>query len=138
MSAEDAIHDAVTAALAKDGWTITDDPYTIEYEELTLFADLAAERPLAARRGGSQIVVEIKSFSGPSPVHDLKLALGQLDLYRAFLELTDPQRKLYLAVPDVAYNKFFAQKAVQALVARYALSLLVIDVAREEVVQWIN
>ena len=29
MSAKDAIHDAVMNALVKDGWTITDDPYTI-------------------------------------------------------------------------------------------------------------
>jgi hypothetical protein len=43
----DLIHDAVTNALIKDGWTITADPYTIEHEEVTLFADLAAERPIA-------------------------------------------------------------------------------------------
>lgn len=138
MSAEDAIHDAVLAALAKDGWTITNDPYTIRYAELTLFADLAAERPFAARRGAQQIVVEIKSFSGPSPVHELKLALGQLAIYRGFLELTDPGRELYLAIPEAAYNGFFALQAIQVLVARYALSIVLINVADAEVVRWIN
>jgi hypothetical protein len=72
----DAIHNAVKNALVKDGWTITADPYTFRYEEVILFADLGAERPLAAERAGQKIVVEVKSFLSPSPIHDLKLALG--------------------------------------------------------------
>jgi hypothetical protein len=43
MPAADQIHDAVKRALVKDGWTITDDPYVIRYEDATLYADLAAE-----------------------------------------------------------------------------------------------
>jgi hypothetical protein len=62
----DIIHEAVKNALVKDGWTITADPYTIEYEDVTLFADLGAERPLAAERAGRKIVVEVKSFLSPS------------------------------------------------------------------------
>ena len=64
MPAKDAIHDAVKAALIKDGWTITADPYVIDYAGLTLYADLAAERPIAAERAGQKIVVEAKSFGG--------------------------------------------------------------------------
>jgi len=44
MAAQDIIHDAVKNALIKDGWTITHDPYIIKYEEVTLQADLGAER----------------------------------------------------------------------------------------------
>ena len=77
MATIDAIHGAVKNALIKDGWTITADPYTIRYEEVILFADLAAERPIAAERAGRKIVVEVKSFISPSPIHDLKIALGQ-------------------------------------------------------------
>ena len=58
----------------------TADPYIIEYEDVTLFADLGAERPLAAERAGRKIVVEVKSFLSPSPIHDLKSALGQYEL----------------------------------------------------------
>ncbi len=50
--AKDIIHDAVKNALIKDGWTITHDPFTIAYEEVSLSADLAAERPIAAERAG--------------------------------------------------------------------------------------
>jgi hypothetical protein len=52
----DMIHEAVKNALIKDGWTITADPYIIEYEDVILFADLGAERPMAAERAGRKIV----------------------------------------------------------------------------------
>lgn len=42
--AKDIIHDAVKQALIKDGWTITDDPFRVQYEEFELFADLGAKR----------------------------------------------------------------------------------------------
>ncbi|MFM7715875.1 MAG: element excision factor XisH family protein [Microcystis sp.] len=34
----------------------------MKYKDAELFADLAAEKPLAAERNGRKIVVEIKSF----------------------------------------------------------------------------
>jgi hypothetical protein len=48
----DEYHKAVKNALIKDGWTITDDPFTLDFEDVTLFADLAAERTLATNPNG--------------------------------------------------------------------------------------
>ncbi len=138
MARLDSIHDAVKNALIKDGWTITADPYKIEYEEIKLYADLAAERPIAAEREGRKIVVEVKSFTSPSPINDLKVALGQYTLYLGFLELTDPARKLYLAVSDKVYKRLFSQKAIQAIVKRFQLSTIVVNVEAEEILLWIN
>jgi hypothetical protein len=42
----DTIHNAVKNAPIKDGWTITDDPYVIQYRRTTLYADIGAENPL--------------------------------------------------------------------------------------------
>ncbi|HEX8565719.1 MAG TPA: element excision factor XisH family protein [Pyrinomonadaceae bacterium] len=61
MARLDLIHNSVKNALIKDGWQITDDPFKIEYEEVKLYADLAAERPFAAMRGNQKIVVEAKA-----------------------------------------------------------------------------
>ena len=64
MSARDTIHIPVKNALIKDGWNITADPFTIQYDDVTLSADLAAtEQPIGAERGERKIVVEIKSSS---------------------------------------------------------------------------
>jgi hypothetical protein len=68
-------------------------PYIIQYRRTTLYADLGAERPIAAERGEQKLVVEVKSFIGASKIQDLKEALGQYDIYRYLLEETDPDRK---------------------------------------------
>ncbi|GAK52403.1 FdxN element excision controlling factor protein [Candidatus Moduliflexus flocculans] len=80
MPAKDKYHQHIKNALIKDGWTITHDPYMIDYEEITVYADLGAERLIAAERGVEKIVVEIKSFLKRSLVQDLKEALGQYEL----------------------------------------------------------
>lgn len=77
MARRDHIHEPVKQALIKDGWRITADPYELQYKEGRLQADLAAERPIAAERTDEKIVVEIKSFLSPSPLHELQGAIGQ-------------------------------------------------------------
>lgn len=76
MPAKDLYHDAVKSALIKDHWTIVADPYRIKYKDVDLYADLAAERPIAVEREGQKIVVEIKSFVGRSLMTDFHLAVG--------------------------------------------------------------
>ncbi|MCI0697010.1 XisH family protein [candidate division KSB1 bacterium] len=136
MAAADLIHDAVKNALIKDGWTITHDPYVIKYEEVTLHADLGAERAIAAELAGTKIVVEIKSFVSHSFIQDIKTALGQYNLYLGFLEVLEPDRKLYLAISQKIYDRFFTQKAIQFIVQRYQLPLIIVNVEKEEIVKW--
>ena len=136
MPTRDIIHEAVKNALIKEGWTITADPYIIAYEDVTLFADLGAERPLAAERQGRKIVVEVKSFLSPSPIHDLKSALGQYELYRGYLEVTAPDRELFLAVSDTIYEDFFQRHAIQLIVKRFALALMAVNLETQEIVRW--
>jgi len=134
----DIIHNAVKNALIKDGWTITDDPYIIQYRRTTLYADLGAQRPIAAQRDQQKLVVEVKSFLGASKIQDLKEALGQYDIYRYLLEETAPERKLYVAVSEIAYKTFFKQDVIELIINKHQLPLIVVDTAAEEIRQWIN
>ncbi|MBE9137991.1 XisH family protein [Nodosilinea sp. LEGE 07088] len=134
----DIIHDAVRNALIRDGWTITDDPYVIQYRRTTLYADLGAERPIAVERGGLRLVVEAKSFVGASKIQDLKEALGQYDIYRYLLEETAPDRKLYIAISTAAHRTFFTQDFVQLILQKHQLPIIVVNLDTEEVEQWIN
>jgi hypothetical protein len=134
----DIIHNSVKSALIKDGWLITDDPYLIQYRKTTLYADLAAERPIAAERNGQKLVVEVKSFIGASKIQDLKEALGQYDIYRYLIEETAPERKLYIAISEVAYKTFFSQDLAQLIINKHQLPVIVVNINTEEVVQWIN
>jgi hypothetical protein len=134
----DLIHCSVKNALIKDEWVITDDPYLIQYGGTTLYADLGAERPIAAERNGQKLVVEVKSFVGASKIQDLKEALGQYDIYRYLLEETAPERKLYVAVSAIAYKSFFVQDVTQLILKKHQLPLIVVDTEVEEIRQWIN
>lgn len=136
MPARDLYHDAVKNALIKAGWTITADPYIIRYEDAELYADLAAEKPIAAERSGQKIVVEIKSFSGKSAMYDFHAALGQYIVYRNFIQLTEPEYILFLAIDDIVYKDFFQRKSVQSVVHKNQLLLMVVNIEQEEIVQW--
>jgi hypothetical protein len=107
MPAKDTYHNEVKNALIKDGWTITDDPYFIKYEDAELYADLAAEKPIAAERQGQKIVVEIKSFAGKSQMYDFHNALGQYIVYRKLIQLTAPEYKLYWQLMILFMINFF-------------------------------
>lgn len=92
MPQHDLYHDTVKRALLKDGWTITDDPFIIEFKGVRLFADLGAEKPFAAEKGEHKIVIEIKVFSGISLITELEKAIGQYSIYRTFLKRLSPER----------------------------------------------
>lgn len=138
MSAKDKIHDAVRNALKNDGWEITDDPLTLEYEDATVFVDLGAERVIAAERNGEKIAVEIKTFGGRSALYDAEQALGQYILYLSFLEVMEPDRKLWLAISGTVYDSIFQRRSVQLLIQRNKVPLLVVDVDQKEIVAWIS
>ncbi|MEH2468400.1 XisH family protein [Nostoc sp.] len=138
MPAKDVYHDAVKNALVNDGWIITADPYPIKYEEVKLFADLAGEKTIAASREGKQIVIEIKSFLSRSPMRDFETALGQYLIYKALLSLEYPEKQLYLAIGEIIYEDFFQKFAIKFILSKYEVSLLVINMNKQEVVEWIS
>lgn len=138
MPAKDLYHDAVKNALIKDGWLIIADPYIIKYEDAELYADLAAEKPIAAERQGQKIVVEIKSFVGKSQMYDFHNALGQYIVYRNLIQVSEPEYNLYLAIDDIVYFNFFQRASVQLITRQNNLQLIAVDTQQEQIVQWIH
>jgi hypothetical protein len=133
----DRFHDVVRAALEKEGWQITADPYEIAVDDVEFEIDLAAEQLLAATRENQKIAVEIKSFISPSNVSDFHMALGQFLNYRDALEIVEPDRQLYLAVRESVYKSFFKRRFIVAAIQRYQLRLIVYDVQQEVIAQWL-
>jgi hypothetical protein len=138
MPAKDIYHNAVKNALVKEGWIITADPYIIKYEDAELYADIAAEKPISAEKQGQKIVVEIKSFVGRSLMYDFHSALGQYMVYRKLIQLTAPEYTLYLAIDDVVYKDFFQRKSIQVITNENQLLLMVVEMDKEEILEWIN
>ena len=136
--AQDLYHQQVKNALVQDGWTITNDPFYILYKGTRAFADLAAEKPMAAQKGDRKIVVEIKVFGTPSPMTELERAVGQYGIYRTFLRRLSPERELFLAVANDIWQDFFLKPAVQDIIADHQIAILVFDPDKEEIIQWIS
>jgi hypothetical protein len=71
-------------------------------------------------------------------MRDFELALGQFNLYQTYLELTAPERKLYLAIDDKVYEDFFVEDAVKVALDKFGISLIVVNLENEEVIKWIR
>lgn len=119
-----------------DGWTITHDPLRLRWGKKDVYADLGAERFIGAQKGQIRIAVEIKSFSGPSPIDALEKALGQFTLYHDILARLEPARQLYLAVSDTTYGEVFEDAMGELLLANGRLKLLVFNAETEVVQRW--
>ncbi|MFN0121548.1 MAG: XisH family protein [Blastocatellia bacterium] len=137
MPAKDVFHDIVKKALTTDGWSITDDPLRLKWGRKDMYVDLGAEQLLSAEKAGRRIAVEIKSFQGTSDVYDLEHALGQYFVYRAVLEVTQPDRALYLAVSSEAFREVFEDGLGGLMLTRYEALLVVFDPEKEVIVKWI-
>ena len=138
MPAKDIYHDQIKNALIKDDWTITHDPYVVQYGRRDLFIDLGAKKLIAATQGDLKIAVEVKSFISPSAMADLQKALGQYTLYLDVLTRLEPERILYLAIRQDTFIEIFQDPIGEMLLENKRLKLLVFDEIKEEIQQWIT
>ena len=137
MPARDTYHDAVRAALIKEGWTITHDPLRLSWGGKDMYVDLGAERLLAAEKAGRKIAVEIKSFAGRSEVNDLENAIGQFVVYRSVLTRREPDRALYLAVPAEVLRDIFEEPLGKVLLEDNLAQVIGFDPREEVITRWI-
>ncbi|MCT7953503.1 XisH family protein [Ancylothrix sp. C2] len=135
--AKDRFHQVVKRALTKDGWNVTHDPLKIKVGGVEMEIDLGAERLLAAERGDQKIAVEIKSFlASASAISEFHTALGQFINYRAALRREEPERTLYLAIPELIYNSFFQLDFPASMLQENSVRLIIYDIELEQISQW--
>ena len=137
MPARDLFHDAVKAALIKDGWTVTHDPLRLQWGPKDLYVDLGAEKLIAAEKENRRIAVEVKTFLGRSDMADLENALGQYTLYREILTAQASDRELFLAVRELAFTEVFEEPVGRLLLENGVVRLLVFDEAEEVILRWL-
>ena len=137
MPAKDIDLDNVKNALIRDGWTITHDPLRLTWGTKDMYVDLGAEQLLAAEKTDRQIAVEIKGFVGASEMTDLEKAIGQYVIYRSVMARTEPNRTLYLAIPDDAFTDIFEEPLGKLLLEDYQIYLIIYDAQAEMILGWI-
>ncbi len=94
--------------------------------------------PIAAEKEGQKIAVEIKSFLGLSELDDLEDALGQYGIYQAILELREPERVLYLAVPNSIREFLLDEKDFRHILRAFRAHLIFYDPQEKEAMEWIE
>lgn len=137
MPAIDQCHRQVVRALQKEGWTVLSIPHTLLTPINYLFIDIEARRLVDA---DEQIVilVEVKCFHDETRVmEDLYITIGQYLVYRTLLKQQDREAELYLAVPTAAYYGSF-QVLAAPLVAEISMKVIPVNLAKEEIEQWLG
>lgn len=138
MPARDIYHLAVRHSLEKEGWTVTDDPYTLRAGGFLMYIDLGAEHLIVAENGTEKIAVEVKCFNQNSDINEFHSALGQYINYSIALAEQEPDRILYLAVPYSTYETFFSQRFIESVINRNNVKLIVFKPDDEVIVKWRN
>lgn len=134
----DAYHDIVITALQKDGWFITHDPFIIPAGKKEIQIDLGAERLVAAQKGKELIAVEIKSFKSTSHIYEFYRAIGQFEFYAFTLEPVEPERLLFLAVPEGVYESFFQDPHIIQFLETKSIRILVYNIEHQSLSKWIR
>ena len=83
-----------------------------------------------------KILVEVKSFVGPSDINEFHRAVGQYVDYLVVLNEVDPDRMLFLAVPDFAWEGFFTEPAIQKSLGFISAKILVYDPLSKTITEW--
>ncbi len=138
MAARDLFHNAVRNGLLKENWTISADPLSLKFGDTRIYIDLGAEKIVAAEKGEEKIAVEIKTFAGDSVVFDFHVAIGQFINYQVVLENKEPDRILYLAVPQEIHDTFFQSLLAQAVIQKYQIKLIIYEPEQEVIIKWLT
>jgi hypothetical protein len=136
--AKDFYHENVREALEKDGWIVTNDPFLVKVDAIGYEIDFAAEPLIAAEKDEKRIAVEVKSFIGPSTINEFHRAVGQFNDYYVALEIEDPFRILFLAIPEEIWMSFFQKPVIQKSLERIGAKVIIYDPSENRIVKWIK
>lgn len=136
--AKDFYHENFREALEGDGWHITHDPFPLRVGNIGYEIDYGAEKLLAAEKGNEKIAVELKGSTGPSDVNEFHKAVGQFNDYFVALEIVEPERILFLAVPEETWLGFFQERVIQKAIQRIQAKVIVFDPHQRIIKTWIK
>lgn len=123
--AKDVYHNLVKRALQEDGWVITDDPLQLYFGKKRVAVDLAAEMWIIAEKELRKIAVEVKSFTSMSLINELHHAVGPIRFYELLLKKQEPNRILYLAMPEDAYDELIIEPVIQEFLQLNEVQLII-------------
>lgn len=137
LPAKDIYHDTMKKALIKDGWIVTHEQMHLKWGAKDMYVDSGAEKFMAAEKDGRKIGVEVKSFVGHSEMSELQKSVGQYVIYHDVLKQIEPDREIYLAVPEEIYRNLFEEPIGRLLLDNKRFRLIVFDPFKDVILKWI-
>ena len=83
-----------------------------------------------------KIAVEIKSFVRASVVYSFHEAVGQYRNYGRIIRKNEPERLLFLAVPEAIFKLFMEEEFFRDAIEEDSIKLLVFDKNEKEIIEW--
>lgn len=136
--ARDKFHNLFRKALENEGWNVTHDPLRLKTGRIPVLIDLGAERILAAEKGEEKVAIEIKTFGNPSFITAFYEAVGKYIVYQEAIQILEPNRLLYLALPDDVYEGFAEDLLIDSVFQRHQFRIVTYDSEHQIIVKWIR
>jgi hypothetical protein len=132
--ARDVFLQIICEILERQGWVITHDPlkFHIGQNDVT---DVLGIELIATEQAKDKIAFFLEPFFGTSKMSDFYAALGKFVQVRSILSRQEPERKLFLAIPEHIFAEFFQTELVQISLKVQKVDILVYS-AEHEVIQW--
>lgn len=138
MAKRDDIHYSVCRALERDNWKILADPFILKVLGVKFEVDLEAEKWVGVEKENLHILIEIKSLTNYSVVHEFSKAFGQYQFYRDGVNDLGLDVEVYMAISIVAYKRIIQIPFFVKRIAQYGIKFIIIDLHNEKIVEWIS
>jgi hypothetical protein len=135
----DLCQPAVEIALQKEGWTVVASPKSLITDDETFYIGLKAERRVKVSEVlPATVYIEVKCFhsTGKYKRDDFYTAVGQYIVYRTIMEMQSTDVALYLAIPSETYDEF--SPTILKVLEINKIRIIIVDLAKERVTQWIR
>lgn len=100
--------------------------------------DIGAEKVIVAEKENERIAVEVKSFVHISILHDFLLAVGQFYVYRKILDKNDPERTLFVALPEFVFERIIKFDWAKEVVSGLDMKFILYDTNLKIITAWKN
>jgi hypothetical protein len=139
MSVIDSCEPSVIRAFEKDGWRLLSKPFSLNMGGRRLvYADFSIERGV---NGSSEqfLVVEVQCFTRPEDDQvELYRAVGQYLFYRTLMVEADIPASLLMVLPINAHLRLQSIRGVTSMLGSAGVKMVIVDLEREEIAQWIH
>lgn len=132
--ARDVFMQVICELLERQGWVITHDLLKLSDGQNDI-TDILSTKVIAAKQSEQKIAFFLEPFFGTSEITDFYTVIGKFVHFKSLLLRQQPARKLFLAIPERVFTKFFQAEFVQIVLKDLKVDLIVYW-AEKEVFEW--